>query len=253
MLQMEAGSKDPYNRPVLPMDVCGAMTQGQLGYLIQQILGNLLFTEGPSSRLDATKKIKPIAVVTQNIVSKDDPAFKNPTKPVGPFLSKGESENAKKMNPDFNFIEDAGRGYRRVVPSPNPVDINEKDQINSLLIDGYVLITSGGGGIPVIQNDNGTLTGVEAVIDKDLAGARLADNVSADVFAILTDTEQVMIDFKGPNERGLDKITVKELEQYLTDGAFGDKLKGSMGPKLEAARRYLRRLNTFKSNLEIAW
>jgi carbamate kinase len=120
------------------------------------------------------------------------------------------------------------------------VDINEKDQINSLLIDGYVLITSGGGGIPVIQNDDGTLTGVEAVIDKDLAGARLADNVSADVFAILTDTEQVMLDFKGPNERGLGKITVKELEEFLAKGEFGDKLKGSMGPKLEAARRYLR-------------
>jgi carbamate kinase len=240
MLQMEAGSKEPYNRPVLPMDVCGAMTQGQLGYFIQQILGNLLLVEGPSSRLDPTKKVKPITVVTQNIVSKDDPAFKNPTKPVGPFLTKEESDTAKKTNPDFTFIEDAGRGYRRVVPSPNPVDINEKDQINSLLIDGYVLITSGGGGIPVIQNEDGTLTGVEAVIDKDLAGARLADNVSADVFAILTDAEQVMLDFNGPNQRGLDKITVKELEQFLADGAFGDKLKGSMGPKLEAARRYLR-------------
>lgn len=240
MLQMEAGKKEPYNRPILPMDVCGAMTQGQLGYLIQQILGNLLLTEGPPSRLDSSKKVKTLAVITQNVVSKDDPAFKNPTKPVGPFLTKEESENAKKINSDFTFIEDAGRGYRRVVPSPNPLAINEKDQINSLLIDGYVLITSGGGGIPVIENEDGTLSGVEAVIDKDLAGAVLSDNVNADVFAILTDAEQVMLDFKGPNERGLDHINVKELEQYLSDGAFGDKLKGSMGPKLEAARRYLR-------------
>ena len=240
MLQMEAGSKDPYNRPALPMDVCGAMTQGQLGYLIQQILGNLLFLEGPQSRLDSSKKVKTLAVVTQNIVSKDDPAFKNPSKPVGPFLSKEDAEKAKAVNPDFTFIEDAGRGYRRVVPSPTPIAINEKDQINSLLIDGYVLITSGGGGIPVIVNDDGTLKGVEAVIDKDLAGAVLADDVSADVFAILTDAEQVMLDFKGPNEKGISNITVKELEELLSTGAFGDKLKGSMGPKLEAARRYIR-------------
>jgi carbamate kinase len=240
MLQMEAGSKAPYNRPVLPMDVCGAMTQGQLGYLIQQILGNLLITEGPPSRLDPTKKVKTLAVVTQNIVSKDDPAFKNPSKPVGPFLTKEEADKAKMGNPEFTFIEDAGRGFRRVVPSPNPIAINEKDQVNSLLIDGYVLITSGGGGIPVIQNADGTLKGIEAVIDKDLAGAVLADNVSADVFAILTDAEQVMLDFKGPNEKGLSHISVKELEDLLSKGAFGDKLKGSMGPKLEAARRYLR-------------
>ena len=240
LLQMEAGSKDPYNRPILPMDVAGAMTQGQIGYLIQQILGNLLLVDGPPSRLDPTKKVKTLAVVTQNIVSKDDPAFKSPSKPVGPFLTKKEVETAKKTHPEFTFIEDAGRGYRRVVPSPNPIAINEKDQINSLLIDGYVMITSGGGGIPVIKNDDGTLKGVEAVIDKDLAGAVLADDVSADVFAILTDAEQVMLDFKGPNERGIDHITVKQLEEYLSDGSFGTKLTGSMGPKLDAARRYIR-------------
>ena len=240
MLQMEAGNKDPFNRPILPMDVCGAMTQGQLGYLIQQILGNLLYVEGPPSRLDASKKVKTLAVITQNIVSKDDPAFKNPSKPVGPFMTKEEADQAKKTHPDFTFIEDAGRGYRRVVPSPNPIAINEKDQINSLLIDGYVMITSGGGGIPVIKNEDGTLKGVEAVIDKDLAGAVLADDVSADVFAILTDAEQVMLDFKGPNEKGIDHVTVKELEKYLADASFGTKLTGSMGPKLDAARRYLR-------------
>lgn len=240
MLQMEAGSKEPYNRPVLPMDVCGAMTQGQLGYLIQQILGNLLLTEGPPSRLDPNKKVKTLTVVTQNIVSKDDQAFVKPTKPVGPFMTKEEMEEAKSRHPNFTYIEDAGRGYRRVVPSPDPIAINEKDQINSLLIDGYVIITSGGGGIPVIKNDNGTLKGVEAVIDKDLAGAVLADDVSADVFAILTDAEQVMLDFKGPNERGIGQITVKQLEAYLADGSFGDKLTGSMGPKLNAARRYIR-------------
>ena len=240
MLQMEAGGKEPYNRPVLPMDVCGAMTQGQIGYLIQQILGNFLHTEGPPSRLDPHKKVQTLTIITQNIVSKDDPAFKNPTKPVGPFLTKEDADSAKKRHPDFTYIEDAGRGYRRVVPSPNPIAINEIDQINSLLIDGYVMIVSGGGGIPVVKNVDGTLTGVEAVIDKDLAGAVLADDVSADVFAILTDAEQVMLDFKGPHEKGLNYLSVKELEELLSKGAFGDKLKGSMGPKLEAARRYLR-------------
>ena len=240
MLQMEAGSKEPYNRPVLPMDICGAMTQGQIGYLIQQTLGNLLFKEGPPSRLDSSKKVKTLAVVTQNIVSKDDLAFKNPSKPVGPFLTKEEADRAKQQHPEFTYIEDAGRGYRRVVPSPNPIAINEKDQINSLLIDGYVMITSGGGGIPVVKNEDGTLTGVEAVIDKDLASAVLADDVSADVLAILTDAEQVMLDFKGPNEKGVSQITVKELEDLMSKGAFGKKLTGSMGPKLEAARRYIR-------------
>lgn len=240
MLQMEAGSKEPYNRPILPMHVAGAMTQGQIGYLIQQILGNLLFLEGPPSRLNPHKKVETLSVITQNIVSDKDPAFKNPSKPVGPFLTKEEADIAKRSHPNFTYIEDAGRGYRRVVPSPNPIAINEKDQINSLLIDGYVMVVSGGGGIPVIKNSDGTLAGVDAVIDKDLAGAVLANDVSADVFAILTDAEQVMLDFKGPNERGLSHITVKELEDLLSEDAFGDKLKGSMGPKLEAARRYLR-------------
>lgn len=240
ILQMEAGVKDPYNRCPLPMDVAGAMTQGQIGYLLQQILGNLLLKEGPPSRLDPDKKIKTLAVITQNIVSKDDPAFKKPSKPVGPFLTKEEADIAKKNHPTFTYIEDAGRGYRRVVPSPQPIAINEKDQINSLLIDGYVMIVSGGGGIPVIENEDGTLTGVEAVIDKDLAGAVLANNVSADIFAILTDSEQVMIDFKTPNERGIDHITLKQLETFLAEGSFGNKLTGSMGPKLNAARRFIR-------------
>lgn len=240
ILQMEAGSKEPYNRPILPMHVAGAMTQGQIGYLIQQILGNLLYLEGSSSISDHNMRVETLCIITQNIVSINDPAFINPSKPVGPFLTQEEADVAKKTHPNFTYIEDAGRGYRRVVPSPNPIAINEKDQINSLLIDGYVIIVSGGGGIPVIKNPDGTLTGVDAVIDKDLAGAVLADNVSADVFAILTDAEQVMTDFKGPNERGLSHITVKQLEDLLSKGAFGDKLKGSMGPKLEAARRYLR-------------
>lgn len=239
MLQMEAGSKEPYYRPVLPMDVCGAMTQGQIGYLIQQILGNLLLTEHSSNNNDSSRIAKTITVVTQNIVSKEDPAFKKLSKPVGPFLKKEEADKAKNLHPDYVFIEDAGRGYRRVVASPTPIAINEIEQINVLLRDGYVPIVSGGGGIPVIRNEDGTLKGVEAVIDKDLAGALLANKLNADVFAILTDADQVMLDYKGPNEKGLSNITVGELNSMLDEGAFGNKLKGSMGPKLRAARKYL--------------
>jgi len=239
MLQMEAGSHDPPNRPVLPMDVCGAMTQGQIGYLFQNILGNLLVTEGPPSRLDPSKKIKVVTIVTQVMVSKDDPAFQNPSKPVGPFYTKEQVAKIKKDHPDFSIIEDAGRGYRRTVPSPDPLEIYEKDQVNTLLEDGFILIASGGGGIPVILNPDGTVTGVEAVIDKDLAGERLAVDTKAEALAMLTDTDKVYLHYKTEKQKGIDKMTVAEVEQYLEEGVFGDKLKGSMGPKLRAAIRFL--------------
>lgn len=240
MLQMEAGSHRPYNRPVLPMDICGSMTQGQIGYLIQNILGNLLLTEGPPSRLDPEKKIKIVTIITQVVVSKDDPAFQNPTKPVGPFYSKDEADRVAKEHPDFTIIEDAGRGYRRVVPSPDPIEIYEKDQVNALLEDGFIVVASGGGGIPVVKNIEGTVTGVEAVIDKDLAGERLAIDTQAEAFAILTDTDKVYLHYKTAEQKGIDKMTVTEVEQYLEEGVFGDKLKGSMGPKLKAAIRFIK-------------
>ncbi|WP_455464028.1 carbamate kinase [Candidatus Hodarchaeum mangrovi] len=240
MLQMEAGSYPPHNRPVLSMDICGAMTQAQIGYLIQNILGNLLYTEGPPSRLDPKEKIKVVTIITQVIVSKDDPAFKNPSKPVGPFYTREQADKITSEHPDFVIIEDAGRGYRRVVPSPDPIAIHEKDQINSLLEAGFIVIASGGGGIPVIKNLDGTVKGVEAVIDKDLAGERLAVDISAENFAILTDTDKVYLDFNTPQARGIDKMTVTELENHLEKGVFGSKLKGSMGPKLEAAIRFIK-------------
>ncbi|NHJ03000.1 MAG: carbamate kinase, partial [Candidatus Heimdallarchaeota archaeon] len=240
MLQMEAGSHPPHSRPVLPMDVCGAMTQGQIGYLIQNILGNLLLTEGPPSRLDSSKKINVATIVTQVIVSKADPAFKNPTKPVGPFYTKEQANQIGKDHPDFTIIEDAGRGYRRVVPSPDPLEIYEKDQVNALLDAGFIVVASGGGGIPVIKNADGTVKGVEAVIDKDLAGERLAVDTKAEIFAILTDTDKVYLNFNTLEQKGAEKMSVSEVEQYLDDGAFGDKLKGSMGPKLKAAIRFIK-------------
>lgn len=240
MLQMEAGSHPPYNRPILPMDVCGAMTQGQIGYLFQNNLRNLVIQEASKGRLDIRKKIKVITIITQVVVSKDDPAFKNPTKPVGPFYTLEQANLIKKEHPEFLMIEDAGRGYRRVVPSPDPIKIYEREQINTLLLNGFIIIASGGGGIPIVKNDDGTISGVEAVIDKDLAGERLAGDVNADAFAILTDTDKVYLNYKTPNQKGLDQMTVAELEQYLKDGAFGKKLKGSMGPKLEAALRFIK-------------
>lgn len=240
MLQQEAGSHPPFNRPVLPMDICGSMTQGQIGYLIQNILGNLLWTEGPPSRLDPSDKIKIITVVTQVVVSEDDPAFQNPTKPVGPFYSKEQADKIQIEHPDYVIIEDAGRGYRRVVPSPDPIEIHEKDQINALLEGGFIVIASGGGGIPVVKSSDGTVRGVEAVIDKDLAGERLAVDTNAEIFAILTDTDKVYLNFKTPEARGIDIMTLSELEQKLDEGAFGQKLKGSMGPKLKAAIRFLK-------------
>ena len=239
MLQMEAGSEFPSNRPVLPMDVCGSMTQGQIGYLIQNILGNLLVTEGPPSRLDPSKKIKVATIITQVVVSKDDPAFQNPTKPVGPFYNQDQVDRIREEHPDFTIIEDAGRGYRRVVPSPDPIEIYEKEQVNDLLEAGFILVASGGGGIPVVKNLDGTIAGVEAVIDKDLAGERLAIDTKAEAFAILTDTDKVYLKYKTSQQKGIDKMTVVEVEKYLEEGAFGDKLKGSMGPKLKAAIRFL--------------
>lgn len=240
LLQQEAGSYEPYNRPVMPMDIGGSMTQGQIGYLFQNILGNLLHTEGPPSRLDSSKKIKIITVITQVVVSKDDPAFQNPTKPVGPFYSKEKADAISNDHPDYVIIEDAGRGYRRVVPSPDPSEIHEKDQINTLLKEGFIVIASGGGGIPVIKGTNGTVSGVEAVIDKDLAGERLAVDTGAEIFTILTDTDKVYKYFNTPKAEGITKISISELESLLEEGALGTGLKGSMGPKLKAAIRFIK-------------
>ena len=240
MLQMEAGSHPPYNRPILPMDVCGAMTQGQIGYLFQNSLRNLVIKESSQGRLEIRKKVKIITIITQVVVSKDDPAFKNPTKPVGPFYTLEQANLIKKEHPEFTMIEDAGRGYRRVVPSPDPIKIYEREQINTLLLNGFIIIASGGGGIPIVKNEDETISGVEAVVDKDLAGERLAGDVNADTFAILTDTDKVYLNYKTPKQKGIDQMTVAELEQYLKDGAFGKKLKGSMGPKLKAAIRFIK-------------
>ena len=211
----------------MPLYVCGAESQGLIGYMIQQSLHNLL--------QDAGKGDIPVAtVVTQVVVDKDDPAFQNPTKPVGPFYSE---EEAKRLAAEkgYHIKEDAGRGWRRVVPSPDPIEIFEKEAIRQLIAARSIVIASGGGGIPVIK-DNGKLQGVDAVIDKDLAGERLAVDVEAKIFLILTDVDQVKLNYKTPQEKGISRMTVTEAKRYRDEGHFA---KGSMEPKVRAAIRFI--------------
>jgi len=225
LLHMDAGQAI-HGIPAQPMDVAGAMTQGQIGYMIGQALINELRKRGIE---------KPVAtIVTQSIVDKKDPAFQNPSKPVGPFY---DEETAKKLAEEkgWTIIEDAGRGWRRVVPSPDPKGHVEAPVIVDLVEKGFIVIASGGGGVPVVE-ENGQLRGVEAVIDKDLAGERLAEEVKADIFMILTDVNGAAINFGKPNEKWLEAVTVDELKHYYEEGHFR---KGSMGPKVLAAIRFV--------------
>ncbi|MBO8161521.1 MAG: carbamate kinase [Thermosipho sp. (in: Bacteria)] len=208
--------------PPFPIDVNDAQTQGSLGYMIAQSLYNELKKEG--------KKVEIAAVVTQIVVDKNDTAFQNPSKPVGPFYTEEEAKKLMKEK-GWIIIEDAGRGWRRVVPSPKPLDIIEKDVIKLLMKNDVIVIAAGGGGIPVII-ENGELKGVEAVIDKDRASALLAKEIGADLLIILTGVEKVCLNYGKENEKPLDILTTSEAKKYLSEGHFP---KGSMGPKIEAA------------------
>lgn len=209
------------------LDACGAETQGLLGYLIQQVLRNELDKAGLS--LDVA------AIVTQVLVDKQDKAFQEPTKPIGPFYSKDEAEAVSRKY-DRKIVEDSGRGYRMVVPSPIPVDIVEKNTILSLLKSGNVVIAAGGGGIPVVRQDNG-LAGVAAVIDKDAASSLLARTVGADYLLLLTGVEKVCINYRQGNECQLDFLPVWQAEKYLAEGQFPE---GSMAPKIRAAIEFVK-------------
>ncbi|MCD6135410.1 carbamate kinase [Candidatus Bipolaricaulota bacterium] len=211
----------------MPLYVCGAESQGLIGYMMQQTLHNLLVDKGKGDIPIAT-------VVTQVVVDKDDQAFQNPSKPVGPFYSE---EEAKKLQQEkgYHIKEDAGRGWRRVVPSPDPIQIFEKDAVRQLVEARSIVIASGGGGIPVVKEGE-KLVGVDAVIDKDLAGERLAVDVEAKIFLILTDVDQVKLNYKTPQEKGLSQITVEEAKKYHAEGHFA---KGSMEPKVRAAIRFI--------------
>ena len=209
----------------MPFPECGAMSEGYIGYHLAQAIGNELHSRGMN---------KPVAaVITQTIVSEDDPAFQNPTKPVGAFYDKETAERIAKEK-GYTMVEDAGRGYRQVVPSPKPVDIVEKDSIKALVNAGHVVISVGGGGIPVVLRD-GKLYGTPAVIDKDFGSELLAELLDADMLVILTAVDKVMINYGKPDEYALDDLTPTAARQYMEEGHFA---KGSMLPKVEAAVKF---------------
>ncbi|SHH88073.1 carbamate kinase [Clostridium collagenovorans DSM 3089] len=211
---------------LLPFDVCGAFSQGYIGYHLQNAIKEELSHRGIEKNVGT--------VITQVVVDKDDNGFKNPTKPIGSFYSKEESENLTK-NEGYIMKEDAGRGYRRVVASPKPVDIVEKDLIKKLVEDDYIVISCGGGGIPVVD-ENGDKIGVEAVIDKDFAAEKLAEVLEADALLILTAIDRVCINFNKPDQKELDVINLEELNKYIEEGHF---MPGSMLPKVEACKKFV--------------
>lgn len=213
--------------PAMPFDVCGAMSQGYIGYHMQQGLEKVLRHRGSSKRV--------ATVITQVVVDKNDPKFQNPSKPIGPFYNE---EEAKKIASEkgYTMKEDAGRGWRRVVASPMPIEIVELDAVNCLIDGGFIAITVGGGGIPVIRNEDGDYVGTAAVIDKDLASERLAEDIDADALVILTAVEKVCINFGKPDQKELSVMTVDEARQYIAEGHFAP---GSMLPKVEAAVKFV--------------
>ncbi len=215
------------NVPDMPFPECGAMSEGYIGYHIQNAIDN---------RLKELGIHRPVStIVTQVVVDKNDPRFSNPTKPIGKFYSQAESQEIAAKT-GYIFKEDAGRGYRRVVPSPLPIDIVEKDSINTLVDNKHVVICAGGGGIPVIRNEDGLLEGVAAVIDKDFASAKVAELTHSDYLVILTAVDNVCINFNKPNQKKLDNVSTRELEQYIEEGHFA---KGSMLPKVQACLMFL--------------
>ncbi len=213
--------------PPMPLDICGAESQGMIGYMLQRAIQSELGSRGPN--LPVT------TLITQILVDAKDPAFHNPTKPVGPFYTERESSTLEKSK-GWHMVSDSGRGYRRVVPSPTPLDILEKETIIRLFEAGSVVISAGGGGVPVIRDNDGMVKGVEAVLDKDRTAALLARILAVETLLILTDVEKVYINYGKPEQRALSKMTVQECRKYLAEGQFPS---GSMGPKIESAITFL--------------
>jgi carbamate kinase len=213
----------------VPLDSCGADTQGAIGYMIQQALHNEFLRRGIARQC--------VTVVTQVLVERDDPALQNPSKPIGSFYTEEEAR-PKLKSEGWTMVEDAGRGWRRVVSSPLPEQIIERDAIDTLIKNGFIVAAVGGGGVPVIRDETGQLTGIEAVIDKDLASSLLASELHADLLLISTAVERVALNFKKPGQRDLERITLSEAKQYYKEGHFA---KGSMGPKIQAVINYLER------------
>jgi len=211
----------------VPLDYCGADSQGSIGYMFVQALHNEFRSRGIEKQV--------AAVVTQTIVDRNDPAFKNPTKPIGSFMTE-EVAKERAASEGWTVVEDAGRGWRRVVASPIPQRIVEAEAIHKLIEAGFTVVGVGGGGIPVIELENGDLIGVEAVIDKDFGSSVLATLINADLFVISTAVEKVAINFNKPDQKWLDRMTVAEAKQYMAEGQFA---KGSMLPKIQAILRFL--------------
>ena len=213
--------------PPFSLDVCDAMTEGSMGFMLEKAIINELRTNSLDKEV--------VTIVTQVIVDREDSAFQNPTKPVGPFYSKYRAQMLAREK-KWTMIEDAGRGYRKVVPSPKPIDIVSKWVIRDLVSAGRIVIAVGGGGIPVIIDGRGLFRGVEAVIDKDYAASLLAREIKADLFIILTNIERVYLNYGTPEEKPIDVMTADQAKEYLSQGQFPP---GSMGPKIEAAVEYI--------------
>jgi carbamate kinase len=213
--------------PPLTLEVCDAMTEGSMGYMLEKSLRNEL-------RKNSIEK-DIATIVTQVVVDESDPAFQNPTKPVGPFYSKSRMDELIKEK-DWIIVEDSGRGYRRVVPSPRPIDIVPKKILHDLVFSGHIVFVAGGGGIPVIVDENGFLKGIEAVIDKDYSASLIAREVGADLFIILTNVPKIFLNFGKQNEKPIKSMSVDEARRYLAEGQFPP---GSMGPKVRAAIEYI--------------
>ena len=225
-LAFELAGGQNRNVAEMPFAECCAMSQGYIGFHLQNTLQNSFFARGMSTHVSTA--------ITQVVVDRHDPAFTNPTKPVGLFYTEGEAKAIAK-DKAYSFIEDSGRGFRRVVASPDPIDIKEKGTIRCLMENGDVVIACGGGGIPVYRED-GMLHGIDAVIDKDKAAAKLADLIAADTFIVLTAVPRVAINFGRPDQQWLERITVSQAKEYIKAGHFAP---GSMLPKVEAAIRFV--------------
>ncbi len=213
----------------IPLDYAGSNTQGSIGYMFQTALMNEFKQRGMPNQA--------VTVVTETLVDKNDPAFKNPTKPIGSFMDEKTALQHRDVD-GWSVMEDAGRGWRRVVASPAPVKILQQDAIMSLVGAGFTVVAVGGGGIPVIENSRGEIEGVEAVIDKDLSSALFASSINADSFIISTEVEKVAINFNKPDVQWLDKLSIADSKKYLAEGQFG---KGSMEPKVKAVLNFLER------------
>lgn len=239
-LLLQQAAADSEKNPAMPLDTCVAMTQGSIGYWLQNMLNEALAEAGLDKQV--------ASVVTQVVVDEKDPAFVNPTKPVGPFLSEEEAQAVTAETGD-TFVEDSGRGYRKVVPSPKPISIVEYPVIKAMIEQDFVTISAGGGGIPVKQAEFG-YEGVEAVIDKDFASAKLAELVEADYLVILTGVDNVYVNFNKPNQEKLEDVTVSQLNNWIAEEQFAP---GSMLPKVEAAISFVEnnpKGKTFITSLE---